>query len=58
MLPRGDTQLLADAMADFYNTGPENLKKMGIEATARIKGAFTHTHMVDKTVALYDKFLQ
>lgn len=58
MLPRGDTALMADTMADFYNTGPENLKKMGIEATARIKEAFTHTHMVDKTVALYDRFLQ
>jgi len=58
MLPRGDTQLLADAMADFYDTGPENLEKMGIEATARIREAFTHTHMVDKTVALYDRFLQ
>jgi len=57
MLPKEDVDLLAGAMEEFYNITPEERQKMGSLAQARVFEAFTHKHMVDKTVALYDQFI-
>ncbi len=57
ILTRGNIPFLAKAMEDFYHLQPEERMQMGSLAQARVLEAFTHKHMVDKTVALYDQFI-
>ena len=57
ILTRGDIPLLARTMEDFYHLQYEERLQMGRLAQARVLEAFTHKHMVDKTVALYDRFI-
>lgn len=58
LLPRGNEDLLAQAMEALYRATPAERKEMGSQARARLDEAFTHTHMVDRTVALYDRFVR
>jgi glycosyltransferase involved in cell wall biosynthesis len=57
LLPRGQVDLLAEAMKDLYAMPPSQRAQMGREARARLNEAFTHTHMVANTVALYNRHL-
>lgn len=57
ILPRGDINLFAKAMAEMFYLSESELNKMGKEAMARVNEAFTHNHMVEKTVALYNRFI-
>ncbi|MBL0716451.1 MAG: hypothetical protein JJV89_00235 [Desulfosarcina sp.] len=57
MLPKEEINLLTKAMEDFYHIQPEKRLRMGRLVRDWVSEAFTHKHMVDKTVALYDQFI-
>jgi glycosyltransferase involved in cell wall biosynthesis len=54
MVPRGNTERLAQAMLEIYQKPPEALMNMGRGAKTRVKEAFTHERMVQQTVDLYN----
>lgn len=57
MVARGKTEALARAMRELYRKPPGALTAMGRAAQLRVKEAFTHEHMVQQTVDLYNHHL-
>ena len=57
MVARGNTEALAQAMLELYRKPPEARVAMGQAAKLRVKEAFTHAHMVQRTVDLYNQHL-
>lgn len=57
MVDRGNTEALARAMLELYRKPPEARVAMGQAAQRRVKQAFTHKRMVQRTVDLYNQHL-
>lgn len=58
MVERGDLSGLTEALWRTYKISPEERLRMGQEARARIKEAFSHEHMGRRFVELFDSLFR
>lgn len=58
VLPPGRPQALGDTAAELLHAGPDALRRMGLDARARIQREFSLESVVDAYRALYDEVLK
>ena len=58
VVPPGRPQALGDTAAELLQTGPDALRRMGLDARARIQREFSLESVVDAYRALYDEVLK